>query len=320
MLPGQLQTGWPLNSFHKTSFRQRLKTVFPITLSAVLAMLNVALMVCWIVLLAHFDAWSGLAIGTVVFALTLLGLMFYSFLHVKETRLNQRQANFIDSVTHELKSPIASLRLYLETLQLRPLPRQQQEEFYATMASELHRLDELISQLLEVARLDALGHGSPPEDIPIQPVLERCARWAAEHQRCNPAEVFDLHVQPATIRAVPMVLEMIFRNLLDNAVKYGGRPPKVIVEAASEKGKVRVRVIDNGHGVPEEIRGQIFGLFVRGGRELERKQKGTGLGLYIVHTLVRQLRGTVRVLPREDGERGCIFEVVLPAGAAPCDC
>jgi len=119
---------------------------------------------------------------------------------------------------------------------------------------------------------------------------------------------------------VPRVLERIFRNLLDNAVEYGGRPPKVIGEAASEKGKVRVRVIDNGHGVPEEIRGHIFGLFVRGGRELERKQKGTGLGLYIVHTLVRQLRGTVRVLPREDGEQGCIFEVVLPAGAAPCDC
>ncbi len=304
----------------KATLRQRLKTTFPITLSAVLAMLNVALMVCWIVLLAHFDAWSGLAIGTVVFALTLLGLMFYSFLHVKETRLNQRQANFIDSVTHELKSPIASLRLYLETLQLRPLPREQQEEFYRTMASELQRLDDLISQLLEVARLDALGHDSPAEDVPLTPVLERCARWAAEHQRYDPADVFEMRIEPAVIRAVPMVLEMIFRNLLDNAVKYGGRPPRVAVEVARQGSKVRVRVIDNGHGVPEEIRGQIFGLFVRGGRELERKQKGTGLGLYIVHTLVRQLRGNVCVLPREDGEAGCIFEVVLPAGAAPCNC
>ncbi len=303
----------------KTTYWRRLKQIFPITLSAVLALLNVALMVCWIVLLAQFDAWSGLAIGTVVFALTLLGLMFYSFLHVKETRLNQRQANFIDSVTHELKSPIASLRLYLETLQMRALDRPRQEEFFATMAAELTRLDELISQLLEVARLDAVGHDSPPEDVPIESLIARCARWAAEHHRYDPAEVFQFDLPPLTIRAVPLLLEMIFRNLLDNAVKYGGRPPKVTVTARLiDPKKVLVCVTDNGSGVPEEIRDRIFGLFFRGGSELERRQKGTGLGLYIVQTLVRQLKGSVRVKPREDAP-GSVFEVVLPGGEATCD-
>src|SRR5580704_8003590 len=91
----------------------------PITLSVVLIVLNLTLMVCWIVMLAHSAGWSALIIGVVVFALILVGLSFYLFLMIKEVNLNQRQANFIDSVTHELKSPIASLRLYLETLEMR---------------------------------------------------------------------------------------------------------------------------------------------------------------------------------------------------------
>ncbi len=303
----------------KSTFRKRLKKTFPITLSAILALLNVALMVCWIVLLAHFDAWSGLAIGTVVFALTLLGLMFYSFLHVKETRLNQRQANFIDSVTHELKSPIASLRLYLETLQMRTLDRGRQEEFFRTMDAELTRLDELIDQLLEVARLDAVGQNQPPEDVPMESLIARCARWAAEHHRHNPAEVFEFDLPPLSMRAVPLVLEMIFRNLLDNAVKYGGDPPRVKVSARLlDPKRVQVQVSDNGAGIPEDLRKNIFGLFFRGGSELERRQKGTGLGLYIVQTLVKQLKGTIRVLPGPAGV-GSVLEVTLPGGAAPCD-
>ena len=83
--------------------------------------LNVALMVCWIILLAQRGSWSALTIGTIVFALILVGMIFYMFLTVKEVRLNQRQSNFVDSVTHELKTPIAALKLYLETLQLRQL-------------------------------------------------------------------------------------------------------------------------------------------------------------------------------------------------------
>src|SRR5262245_18119629 len=85
----------------------------PITLSVVLMVLNIALMICWIELLANLNWWSALTIGTVLFVLILVGLAFYLVLSIKEVRLNQRQQNFVDSVTHELKSPIASLKLYL---------------------------------------------------------------------------------------------------------------------------------------------------------------------------------------------------------------
>ena len=112
----------------------------PITLSVVLMTLNVTLMVLWIVLLARQTGWGSLIVGVVVFALILVGLSFYLFLMIKEVRLNQRQANFIDSVTHELKSPIASLRLYLETLEMRALSDEQRTKFYRVMEEELERL------------------------------------------------------------------------------------------------------------------------------------------------------------------------------------
>jgi signal transduction histidine kinase len=193
--------------------RRRLS--LPITLSVVLMTFNVMLMVCWIVLLAQLNSWGALTIGTIVFALILVGLIVYLVITIKEVRLNQRQVNFVDSVTHELKSPIASLRLYLETLEMRDLDAKQRESFYRVMESELLRLDSLINQLLEVGRLDAIGHRSEPEDVPLLPLLKRCAETACAHHKCTEAEVFKFDVEPAVIRARPMVLEMIFGNLLD---------------------------------------------------------------------------------------------------------
>lgn len=107
-------------------------------------------------------------------------------------------------------------------------------------------------------------------------------------------------------------MEMIFRNLLDNAIKYSGDDPEVTVSVALRgNDKVVTRISDNGVGVHPSIRKEIFGLFYRGGNELERTRKGTGLGLYIVQTLVRRLKGKVHVTGREKGP-GSVFEVELP--------
>ena len=103
----------------------------------------------------------------------MVGLSFYLFLTIKEIQLNRRQANFVDSVTHELKTPLASIKLYLETLQLRELDVARRDDFYNTMQQELIRLDTLINQLLEVGRLDAIGQESETEDIQLEPLLRR---------------------------------------------------------------------------------------------------------------------------------------------------
>lgn len=276
--------------------------------------LNVILMVCWIVLLAQSSFWSALAIGTVLFVLILVGLVVYLIITIKEIRLTQRQANFIDSVTHELKSPIASLKLYLETLCLRDVSPEQRESFYDTMLDDLTRLDRLINRLLEVGQLDALVAEEGITDVQTEQLLRQCAN-AACSQHHQPPEVIELSVTPSIVRGDPLALEMVFRNLFDNAIKYGGDDPHVRVESICVGDRVITRIIDNGAGVPLEIRGKIFKLFFRGGSELERKQKGTGLGLYIVYTLVRKMRGKVSVLPPRANMPGAHFEVELPGRA-----
>ena len=292
--------------------RTRTTLRLPITLSVVLMTLNVILMICWIVLLAQAAGWGALIVGVVVFALILVGLSFYLVLMIKEVRLNQRQANFVDSVTHELKSPIASLKLYLETLEMRPVSDEQRAKFYRVMDQELERLDHLITQLLEVGRIDDIGEQSDPEDILVDSMLRRCGGAACAHHKRDEVETVAYDIQPAVLYARPLVVETVFRNLMDNAIKYAGDPPRVEVSVrVTDRGRVVTRIADNGDGVPPELRKHIFGMFFRGGSELTRRQKGTGLGLYIVNALVRQMKGRVSVHDRP-GQSGSVFEVDLP--------
>ena len=296
--------------------RKRRTLHWPITLSAALMVLNVTLMVCWIVLFAQLNSLGALTIGTIAFALVLIGLSFYLFLTIKEIQLNRRQANFVDSVTHELKTPLASIRLYLETLQLRELDEERRSEFYEVMQLQLVRLDTLISHLLEIGRLDAIGHDSEAEDIELEPLLRRCAQAACDRHKCQHEDVFEFDLQKATIHARPIVLEMIFGNLLDNAIKYGSRQPEVQVTVSTRsRGRIVTRIADNGEGVAPELKKKIFRIFFRGGEELTRQQTGTGLGLYIVRTLVHTLKGRIRVQDRGD-QPGSIFEVELPGRVA----
>jgi len=313
-------------------FRTRRTLHLPITLSVTLIILNVTLMVVWIVLFAQNTWWAALILGVVVFTLILTGLSIYMVLMIKEVRLNQRQANFVDAVTHELKSPIASLSLHLETLSLRSLSDNQRQKFYATMERELERLDHLISQLLDVGRLNATGTHAASTDLMLDTLLRSVAQEVAGHYRKEAEEIFQFDLEPAVLRAPQIVVETIFRNLFDNAIKYGGHPPVVYVEVrAVDHARIVIRVTDNGAGVAPEDRKRIFQMFYRAGNELQRRTKGTGLGLYIVQTLVRQLKGKIHVHPinnhswslasvrsglkSPDGKRletGTTFELILP--------
>ncbi|GIX04655.1 MAG: hypothetical protein KatS3mg114_0524 [Planctomycetaceae bacterium] len=295
--------------------RTRSSLHLPITLSVLLMVLNATLMVSWIVVLAQSTGWGALITGTVVFLIILAGLSLYMVLMIKEVRLNQRQANFIDSVTHELKSPIASLRLYLETLQMRMVNEEQRHTFYHVMEKELERLDHLITQLLEVGRLDAIGMQADPEDVSLPELLQRCARSACALHKREEQETVEYHLQPAVVHARPLVVETIFRNLIDNAIKYGGEPPRVEIHCkTTERHRVIVQIIDNGPGIPANLRRRVFKIFFRAGSELTRTRQGTGLGLYIVQTLIRQLKGRITIHDRT-GQPGSIFEVDLPGKA-----
>ena len=291
-------------------------------LGVVLIILVVLLTVGWVFLsvfgigsgqLGYFY-WTLLSVGAVLFAIVLVGVVLYLALSVKAINLNRRQSNFMDSVSHELKSPIASLKLYLQTLSKRDVSHEQREQFIGLMLEDVQRLDELINHLLNAAKLDRPDLGDKAVSIDLMRLIERAASTVCNRYQISEDSI-SVSGPSGWVVAKQVDLEMIFRNLIDNAIKYGGAPPKAQVNSHwlhQKKTKLVIQIADNGPGIPIAQRRAVFRRFARLGLELERTKPGTGLGLYIVGTLVHRLKGQVRILNSPEGE-GTMFEVSLPA-------
>ena len=165
--------------------------------------------------------------------------------------------------------------------------------------------------MLDAGRLDAERPKGEDEDVDLAELLNDCAAAVCMNYRV-PADTVRFDLQSGVVVGRRVDLDIIFRNLIDNAVKYAGTPPRVEVSLrVSAKGQIVARIADNGRGIPHHLRRKIFGRFVRLGLELEREKPGTGLGLYIARTLVRRQRGQIRVRDPEKGP-GTVFEVQLP--------
>lgn len=290
---------------------RRSSLTWPIVLGTTLIVLIAALLVFWIIWGVATRYWAFLIVGVVFIALILIGVTLYLVLSIKEVRLTQRQANFIDAVTHELKSPIASLKLYLQTMDMREVGPEQQREFHRFMLDDVKRLDGLIDDLLEAAKLDHRQREEPTEDIDPVPLLQPCIE-ALQRRYEFDSTAIQIESAPCVIHGRRHDLEMILVNLLDNAAKYGGEPRRLLVQIQPRgKHRVLLRVSDNGLGVPFDMRRKIFTRFIRGGSELERRTKGTGLGLYLVRELVARMKGRINVQCRGP-LGGATFDVDFP--------
>ncbi len=294
---------------------------WPILLGVVLIGSIIALGVGWVLVsiaaaLGSENAafyYAVLGVGVALLVLVLVGVIVYLALTVKAIALSQRQSNFIDSVTHELKSPLASLKLYLQTLTRRPVSPEQQADFHRFMLQDVERLDTLIDHLLDAAKTLQRRPAQATETAALEPVLVR-ARANAVRRYGVPESSVRLDCDAGLrVRGREADLEIVFRNLVDNAVKYSLPEPIVAVTAqAAAQGRVVVMVSDNGPGIPISQRTNVFRRFTRLGSELERSTPGTGLGLFLVRSLVKQLRGKVTVRGRLP-DRGTIMEVEIPA-------
>ena len=299
---------------------------WPILLGVVLIGSIIALGVGWV--LVSIAAALGstnapfyyvlLGVGMALLVLVLVGVIVYLALTVKAIALSQRQSNFIDSVTHELKSPLASLKLYLQTLTRRPVPPDQQADFHRHMLQDVERLDTLIDHLLDAAKTLQRRPRAGAEATAVEPVLRKVCDAVVQRYDVAAESVRLDCEQPSTplrVSGRETDLEIVLRNLLDNAVKYSLPRPRVeVVATLGPKGRVVIRVADEGPGIPAASRQQVFRRFVRLGSELERAAPGTGLGLFLVRSLVRQMRGSVTVAARQPPP-GSVFEVVLPAAS-----
>lgn len=252
---------------------ERRSLGWPITLGVLMIVTIVVLVVGWVLMAiigtitkpehaAFF--WTWLPIGAALLVFVLVGVVLYLNLTIKAIQLTRRQSNFIDSVTHELKSPIASLKLYLQTLNRRSVSPEQREAFYKFMLEDVERLDTLVSNLLDVARFDRGATDGATEEVPLEEVLRHCAESACLRHSLGSSAV-RLEIEPCLVNARKVELEMIFRNLIDNAIKYGGEQAQVTVRARVREGtrpgqeRAVVEVMDNGPGVPASMRRHIFG-------------------------------------------------------------
>lgn len=300
---------------------------WPILLGVVMFVVLVALLAGWVVLSVYgllADSRRAvvyvvlLSAGAALLTLAIVGTAIYLTLTVKAINLSQRQSNFIDSVTHELKSPIAALKLYLQTLHRRPqMTPQERQSFVRDMLEDVERLDQLINHLLDAARLQRQSPTSTPEAIRLDQLVRHWAEQLRTQYGLGPAAL-RLDLIPVEVQAVRGDLELVVRNLLDNAFKYASeQQPQVEVSLASAgPQRIVLCVSDNGRGIPPALRQSVFGRFVRLGSELVRDRPGTGLGLYLVRTVINRLGGSIRIRDRS-GKPGTTFEVELQGTLLP---
>jgi signal transduction histidine kinase len=276
--------------------RRRGAIAFFITLGACLTGLAVALNVTWVHINGRRIAVD--ALGVVLFAILIAGVVLNTVFLVREIRRNERQDSFLNAVTHELKTPIASIRLYLDTLQRHPVDEPQRQRFYATMRSDTDRLLATVEQVLKAGELGQRQRIQQRSRLELQPLVAECISTVLVRHHLA-SEAIQLAEVPGAVRlfvsANPEDLRTAILNLLDNAVKYSPQGIHVRCRLSIENYTWAVlSITDQGLGIqPRDLR-RIFKRFYRASSNDRVKIKGTGLGLFLVRTIARQHGGDVR--------------------------
>jgi signal transduction histidine kinase len=286
-----------------------------IVLGACLVALAVALNVGWIVVNSREGVL--LILGILLFPLIIAGLVLNTIFLVREIRRNEQHNAFINAVTHELKTPVASIRLYLQTLQAREVEAAQRQEFYRVMLVDTDRLLDSVEQILRTGRAGHTRRAIASQRLDLAQLTQEAAAQVGKRYDLK-AGAIACAAQPAVGTAMVVgdadELRAAVTNLFDNAVKYSGNQPRVEWEVSAEEGRWVLRVRDHGAGIPRTELKAIFKRFYRVPSQTGQVS-GTGLGLFIVHSVVRRHGGKVSAESEGVGT-GSTFTLRLPAAAA----
>jgi len=290
----------------------RAKTIsFFITLGSCLVGVAVYLNISWIV-----HTWRNvvtLVLGVIFFSLIIAGLVLYTIFLVREIRKNEQQDSFLNAVTHELKTPITSLRLHLETLERRSLNENQRRDFYRLMLDDTERLLGTVEQVLRAGEVRQRSRRNW-QDVDFSAIIRESLELARLRHGLSAAA---LHFgsepeEPITLLGNPEELRTAVANLIENAVKYSGKQPAIVVDVTTPNiDTVALRIRDNGVGIPPDEIKRIFRRFYRVHSPATGQVKGTGLGLFIVRSIARRHGGEAYAESEGEG-RGSTFTLRLP--------
>jgi two-component system, OmpR family, sensor histidine kinase SenX3 len=252
-----------------------------------------------------------LVLGILTGILVITGVVLNTIFLVREIRRNEQHDQFINAVTHELKTPVASIRLYLQTLQRRTLDEQKQQEFYEVMLADTDRLTHTIEQVLQAGRMKAAQKSLNRERLDFGELVEECVSIARLRHHL-PDEAMEVTRIPAPVVGDAEELKAAVSNLLDNAIKYSKTEVHVVADVVRLDDKnVAVRVRDQGVGISSEELSRIFKRFYRIPGIVAKRVKGMGLGLYIVRSAAEKHGG--RAFAESEGPgRGSTFTIQLP--------
>ena len=303
--------------------RRNLRSIStPIILGAVSIPLSIALLVGWTLLIVHnlgeseslaLEVWL-LALGGVSFAVIVVVLVLFSVYLAREILELRRQTSFIDSVTHELKSPLASIKLCLETMARHDLPPDKRDELRNMMLDDVERLTSFIDDVLQASRLaDTREYATQLTEVDVRRLVREVVASVAKRRKVD-SERVRLDIPEGTVvHSDEAALTIIVKNLIDNALKYS--PPSAPVTVATTrdaKGRVVLEVRDEGIGIEHSELKRVFQRFYRGPNAEVRARKGTGLGLFVVSALADSLGGRVDAVSQGCG-KGTTMRVTLPA-------
>jgi two-component system, OmpR family, sensor histidine kinase SenX3 len=287
-------------------------TIFFLIFGSCLIALAVALQVGWIFF--SLQRLALLTVGSIFFAAIITGLVLNMIFLTREIRRNEQQNAFLNAVTHELKTPIASIKLYLETLKSRDLSEEKRQEFYDIMLADNARLLNTVEQVLQASRSrESRKELRNLTDIDLNSLLQEAVSIIKTRYNLQEDEIsFSKNDSLFEISGDKNELLSVLTNLLDNAVKYSTDRIKVSVRARNLDSKnVIIRIKDEGIGIPSVELKRVFRRFYRVANLTTQKKKGTGLGLFIVESIIKNHGGKITAESEGEG-KGSVFTIRLP--------
>ncbi|HET7871373.1 MAG TPA: HAMP domain-containing sensor histidine kinase, partial [Terriglobales bacterium] len=291
----------------------RKRTIaFAVTLGVLVAAVALVLNVSWIVL--NWREVVPLVLGIIFFGVIIAGMVLNTIFLVREVRRNEQQDSFLNAVTHELKTPITSIRLYLETLERRSVDESKRNEFYRLMLEDTARLLGTVEQVLRAGEVRQRGDKRNWQDLNFSELVQQSLELARLRNGLAPEALGFGADPPGNVTTVgnPEELRTAVANLLENAVKYSRAHPHIVVDLLTpDMDTILLRVRDNGIGIARPELKRIFKRFYRAQNSRSGQVKGTGLGLFIVRSIANRHGGSVQA--ESDGEgQGSTFTLRLP--------